>query len=98
MVYNTSSIDNVTSVTNWFSNVNNSAGGYPIIFFFVVLWFGVYSFASGRNLDPGESALASNFIVLLISSLAYFASLTNLTVVITMVVLTLVSIVYQMFK
>lgn len=98
MTYNTSSIDNVTGIGSWFTNINSEAGGYPIIFFFVVLWFAIYNFASNRNLDPGESSLASNFVVLLISLLSYFASLTSLTVVVTMVVLTLVTVVYQMFR
>lgn len=93
-----SSIDNVTSLNEWFININNASNGYPVTFFIVILWFAIYAYSANRNLDPSESSLAANFTTLIITSLLYFAGLTSLTVLLTLLVLTLANLLYKMFK
>lgn len=98
MGYNITDIDNSTSMTEWVVNVNTAASGLPANILLVILWVGTYVFASSRNLNPGESFTLTNFFVLIIASLFYFAGMTSLNIVIALVVLFFLGVGYLMFK
>ena len=98
MTYNTTQIDDSTSLGGFFTNINSAANSLPAIAFLVILWVAAFVYATNRNLNPGEAFTLTNFLMTLVSGLMYFAGLLNLNVVITLAVLLFVGIGYLMFK
>lgn len=98
MTYNLTDIDNNTGLGDFFTNVNTAASGLPAISFIIILWVGTFVYSTNRNLNPGEAFTLTNFLMVIVSGLMYFAQLLNLNVVITLLVMLFIGIGYLMFK
>lgn len=98
MAYNLTQVDNVTSLGDWYSNINSAANALPSITFLILTWFGIYVFVTNRNLSPGEAVLASSFSTGLISGFFLFQGLISTNIVILLAVLTMFSILYLMAR
>jgi len=96
--YDLDAVDNVTSNTEFFVNINTQLDGYPMIATLILIWFSVFIYLASRNMSNIESFIGTNFLVSIVAALGYFAGFFALPVPIVFFTLLIVGLVAKMFQ
>lgn len=97
MTYNLTAVDNVTSLTGFFVNINTQTNGYPWLAAIIIIFFATFVYLASRNLDTVDSLIGASFLGFVVSALSFFAGFTNLLMVTVFIIILFVGIIVRQF-